>query len=352
MPITGASSSSSSDFAPLDSARLRLRRIEHSDARLIRELAGNWEVARFLAHVPHPYAPGLAEDWIAHSQRSLIAGNEINLAIVRRDDDQLVGVIGIVLEPHGRAGELGYWIGRPYWRQGYAIEAVNLFLGFLFQARRIERVTASTLRHNKPSLAILEKAGLNFESEGERDFPARGGAKPVMIYTMTRRQFEAMPQPAPQPAPQLDTPSAPPVAVPLKTSVAKPVVLVSAVALIDGDGRVLLAQRPVGKTMAGLWEFPGGKIVSGETPEEGLIRELNEELGIDVSGNCLAPFTFASHAYANFHLLMPLFVCRKWEGLVRPQEGQALAWVRPEHLDNYDMPPADEPLVAMLRDYL
>jgi len=138
MPTTGARSSSPSDFAPLDSARLRLRRIEQGDAELIRELAGNWEVARFLAHVPHPYAPGLAEDWIAHAQRSLNAGSEINLAIIRVDDDQLVGVIGIVLEPHGRAGELGYWIGRPYWRQGYAIEAVNLFLGFLFQSRGIE----------------------------------------------------------------------------------------------------------------------------------------------------------------------------------------------------------------------
>ncbi|HYM30926.1 MAG TPA: 8-oxo-dGTP diphosphatase MutT [Candidatus Cybelea sp.] len=129
-------------------------------------------------------------------------------------------------------------------------------------------------------------------------------------------------------------------------------VLVAAVALIDADGRVLLAQRPEGKSMAGLWEFPGGKVESGETPEAALIRELKEELGIDVSLACLAPFTFASHAYADFHLLMPLFVCRRWQGTVTPREGQALKWVRPAKLSEFPMPPADMPLVAMLRDWL
>jgi 8-oxo-dGTP diphosphatase len=129
-------------------------------------------------------------------------------------------------------------------------------------------------------------------------------------------------------------------------------VLVAAVALVDADGRVLLAQRPAGKSMAGLWEFPGGKVEAGETPEAALIRELKEELGIDVSVACLAPFTFASHAYADFHLLMPLYVCRRWQGIVTPREGQTLKWVRPAKLDAYPMPPADVPLVAMLRDLL
>jgi 8-oxo-dGTP diphosphatase len=130
------------------------------------------------------------------------------------------------------------------------------------------------------------------------------------------------------------------------------VVLVAAVALIDADGRVLLARRPEGKAMAGLWEFPGGKVEAGETPEAALVRELDEELGIDVAPSCLAPFTFASHAYEDFHLLMPLFVCRVWEGPVRPREGQETAWVRPARLRDYPMPPADEPLVAMLQDLL
>ena len=129
-------------------------------------------------------------------------------------------------------------------------------------------------------------------------------------------------------------------------------VLVAAAALVDADGRVLIARRPAGKPMAGLWEFPGGKVKTGETPETALIRELAEELGIDVTEHCLAPFTFASHAYETFHLLMPLFVCRVWQGAVAPLEGQALKWVRPVRLADYDMPPADKPLVAMLRDFL
>ena len=132
----------------------------------------------------------------------------------------------------------------------------------------------------------------------------------------------------------------------------KPVVLVAAVALIDVDGRVLLAERPAGKHLAGMWEFPGGKVQPGETPETALIRELDEELGIDVEASCLAPFTFASHPYPEFHLLMPLYVCRKWSGIVVPREGQRLAWVRPGRLGDYPMPPADKPLLAVLRDLL
>jgi 8-oxo-dGTP diphosphatase len=131
-----------------------------------------------------------------------------------------------------------------------------------------------------------------------------------------------------------------------------PIVLVSAVALVDADGRVLLAQRPAGKPLAGLWEFPGGKVSPGETPETALIRELAEELGIDVAASCLAPFSFASYTYRDFHLLMPLYVCRKWSGVPMAREGQHLAWVRPSRLGEYPMPPADEPLVAMLRDLL
>lgn len=130
------------------------------------------------------------------------------------------------------------------------------------------------------------------------------------------------------------------------------ILLVSAVALIDPDGRVLLAQRPAGKSMAGLWEFPGGKVESGETPEVALIRELHEELGINTWKSCLAPLTFASHAYERFHLLMPLFACRRWEGIPTPREGQMLAWVKPDRLRDYPMPPADIPLIPILRDWL
>jgi 8-oxo-dGTP diphosphatase len=130
------------------------------------------------------------------------------------------------------------------------------------------------------------------------------------------------------------------------------IVLVAACALIDADGRILLAQRPEGKSMAGLWEFPGGKVEPGERPEQTLIRELAEELDIAVKEDCLAPFAFASHGYDGFHLLMPLYLCRRWEGIVSPREGQQLAWARPKEMGAFPMPPADLPLVAQLRDLL
>ncbi|HEX3487304.1 MAG TPA: (deoxy)nucleoside triphosphate pyrophosphohydrolase [Micropepsaceae bacterium] len=137
---------------------------------------------------------------------------------------------------------------------------------------------------------------------------------------------------------------------------ALPLILVAACALIDSDGRVLIAQRPEGKTMAGLWEFPGGKIEAGERPEETVIREMREELGVTIKEPCLAPLIFASHAYADFHLLMPLFLCRRWEGIPQPQEAQKIAWVRPKDLAldsaRYPMPPADLPLIPLLRDLL
>ncbi|QDL92037.1 8-oxo-dGTP diphosphatase MutT [Paroceanicella profunda] len=129
-------------------------------------------------------------------------------------------------------------------------------------------------------------------------------------------------------------------------------VLVSACALIDPDGRVLLAQRPEGKSMAGLWEFPGGKVEPGETPEAALIRELHEELGIETWQSCLAPLTFASHAYESFHLLMPLYICRKWQGIPAPREGQTIRWVRPNALRDYPMPDADVPLIPHLMQWI
>ena len=132
----------------------------------------------------------------------------------------------------------------------------------------------------------------------------------------------------------------------------KPVMLVAACALVDADGRVLLAQRPEGKPLAGLWEFPGGKVEPGETPEETVIRELREELGIETKVACLAPLTFASHSYDSFHLLMPLFICRRFCGTPHPHEGQALKWVRPRQIRDYPMPPADEPLIPFLIDLL
>ena len=130
------------------------------------------------------------------------------------------------------------------------------------------------------------------------------------------------------------------------------IVLVVACALVDVDGRVLICKRPQGKSLAGLWEFPGGKVEAGETPEAALIREMDEELGITITQSCLAPFVFASHTYETFHLMMPLYLCRRWSGVVVAKEHEALAWVKPNALSNYEMPPADAPLIAYLRDFL
>ena len=136
------------------------------------------------------------------------------------------------------------------------------------------------------------------------------------------------------------------------TDAPKPIVLVSAVAMVDVDGRVLICKRPKGKQLAGLWEFPGGKVEPGETPEQALIRELKEELSVTITEACLAPFVFASHAYDSFHLVMPLYLCRRWDGFVVAHEHEALAWVKPDTLSSYPMPPADAPLAAYLRDFL
>ena len=191
---------------------------------------------------------------------------------------------------------------------------------------------------NARSAAVLARIGFRETGTGAQDFLSRGGAMPVRVFEATRADLAPTPvaaAPAPEAAPD-----------------GKPILLVAAVGLIDPDNRVLLARRPEGKPLAGLWEFPGGKMHPGETPEDALIRELKEELGIDVTAACLAPFAFASHGYERFHLLMPLFLCRRWAGTVTPMEGQALAWVRPQKLADYAMPPADVPLVALLRDFL
>ena len=173
---------------------------------------------------------------------------------------------------------------------------------------------------------------LNAENPDLSRFAARGGKHPVTRFVATRTDLDRTAAP--------DAPAE------------RPVVLVAACALVDADGRVLIARRPEGKPMAGLWEFPGGKLQPGETPEAALIRELREELGVDTRSACLAPFAFASHGYERFHLLMPLYLCRRWTGRPTGREGQQLAWVWPAKLADYPMPEADKPLVPLLRDFL
>ena len=326
-------------FSPLESGRLILRRLRASDADTIARLVGDWDIVKNLSDAPYPYPPGLAQRWIASTRRGIDERLDFALAIVPRESKTPVGAILLrqsQREPaihgaptkltRGKSAEIGYWIGREFWRRGYAGEAVRRMLRFALDELGVDRVWGAVLTDNAASCRVLESVGFARQGEADYDFPARGGMKRVFIHAFDRSQLALTPPPR--------------------------ALLVSAVALVDADGRVLLARRPQGKPMAGLWEFPGGKVAAGETPERALIRELKEELGIDATESCLAPFTFASHRYTEFHLLMPLYVCRVWKGAVTAREGQELAWVEPARLAGYPMPPADRPLVAMLRDFL
>jgi 8-oxo-dGTP diphosphatase len=303
----------------------------------------DWEVAKMLARVPFPYPRELADEWVATTHGLMGEGKAWHLAIVgaEKGREVLVGCVGLTLEPEQKQAELGYWVGRKFWGHGVGPEAAGRLASWALANLGIERLVASALAENPRSQAVLKRIGFREVGEGAQDFLSRGGAMPVLRFEMTRADLPAAPaSPKPVPAPVAEAPEG------------KRILLVSAVALIDPDGRVLLARRPEGKPLAGLWEFPGGKVHPGETPEAALIRELKEELAIDVAESCLAPFAFASHGYESFHLLMPLFLCRRWSGMVAPLEGQALAWVRPQKLAEYPMPPADKPLVALLRDFL
>ncbi|HYF06877.1 MAG TPA: bifunctional GNAT family N-acetyltransferase/(deoxy)nucleoside triphosphate pyrophosphohydrolase [Acetobacteraceae bacterium] len=327
-------------FAPLTTERFTLRPLRPEDAPALHRLVNDWEVAKNLARVPFPYPRALADEWIASTVERIAAGEAYHLAIVRREDERvLIGCIGLRLSPKERSGELGYWIGRRFWGQGIAAEVAGRFVRWALANLDMDRIVANALTDNARSAAVLRRVGFREEGRGEEPSLSRGGPMPVIRFMLRREDLPAEPKP-----------EAPPATAPQAEG--RPVLLVAACALVDSDNRVLLARRPEGKPLAGLWEFPGGKVHPGETPEEALIRELKEELGIDVSASCLAPFTFASHAYEAFHLLMPLYLCRRWGGTVMPMEGQAVAWVRPQKLAEYPMPPADKPLVAMLRDFL
>ncbi len=381
-PETGPDHASA--FAPLATERLILRPLAPPDAAALHNLVNDWEVACTLANVPFPYPRDLADEWIAATMRELAAGDAYHLAITGWEGaaETLVGVVGLRCEAATRAGRLGYWVGRRFWGHGVATEAAGRLARWGLANLDLDRLEATVIEGNPASRAVLRRIGFRESGRGTELFRARGGKQPVLRLTATRGdvfgEAGAAPRPvpvaarrdrptppapfaaAPAVAPVAPSPAASPPASPAASPAAslaaapdaRPLVLVAACALIDRDGRVLLARRPEGKTMAGLWEFPGGKLAAGETPEAALIRELKEELGIDVTASCLGAFAFASHAYERFHLLMPLYLCRRWRGIPRGREGQALTWVRPERLADYQMPPADKPLIPLLRDFL
>jgi len=342
-------------FVPLVTERLTLRPLRATDAEELHRLVNDWAVVRMLSRLPFPYPRQLTDEWIASTARQIADGTGYHLAITGREAGQemIVGCIGLRLDLKPRTGNLGYWVGRRFWGHGVATEAATRLSRWALANLDLDRLEAHAAEDNAASAAVLRRIGFRMTGTGRERFLARGGEHPVLRFQATRDDFspraplrDQLSPAAPQRVAATEPPSkqpAPP---------GQPIVLVAACALIDTDGRILLARRPEGRPMAGLWEFPGGKLDPGETPEAALIRELREELGIEVTEACLAPFAFASHAYDDFHLLMPLFLCRRWAGQPTGREGQVLAWVRPAKLTEYPMPPADKPLIPLLRDFL
>jgi 8-oxo-dGTP diphosphatase len=328
--------STPAEFVPLKTERLTLRPFQPSDAANLHRLINNFDVAKMLELVSFPYSRDQAEDWIKSSNQNLAAGTACQLAITGQEKELevLVGGVGISIDRASRTGRLGYWVGQKYWGHGVATEAAGRLTSWSFANLEIDRIAAGVATDNPASAAVLRRIGFRQVGDGHQHFASRSADVPIWTFEATRDDIFGRTE------------------IETTEPGAKPLLLVAACALVDVDGRVLLARRPEGKKMAGLWEFPGGKLNPGETPEQALIRELKEELGIDVTTACLAPFAFASHEYEGFHLLMPLFLCRRWKGIPTAQEKQTLAWVSARRLGEYEMPPADKPLIPLLRDFL
>ncbi|HQT83313.1 MAG: GNAT family N-acetyltransferase [Acidiphilium sp. 37-64-53] len=319
-----------------------LRLIEAGDAARFHLLINDWEICRLLPEAPFPYPAPLARDWIDAAMADRAAGRAYQFAITDEpgtDGTQaMIGCAGLRLDKSGENAALGYWVARRAWGRGHGRQAVLHLLRWGFAELGMHRVIATVADDNAASLAVLRRAGFTETGTGHEKFISRPGIRQAVRHFAITREDIAFRDAAPKPAaPANDT---------------KPLLLVAACALIDKSGKILLARRPAGKKLAGLWEFPGGKLAPGETPEAALVRELDEELGITVRTADVAPFAFASHGYETFHLMMPLYLCRRWQGTPQSREGQALAWVDPTQLEEYPMPPADRPLIPLLRDFL
>ncbi|MBI4969005.1 MAG: GNAT family N-acetyltransferase [Rhodospirillales bacterium] len=310
---------------PLRSAQLILRRPERRDLESLAALADDPEIARWTAELPSPYRLADAEAFLDRASESYRNGSALHLVLERTRDKTLIGGLSISLATH--KATFSYWIGQRHWGQGYAGEAVARALRLIFRNLGLAEVRAHVMDENQASIRLLRRLGFEDRPIDSACLAGRCRDRKVCEFTLSRSAWQ-------------------------ERQSQKPMLLVVAAALIDVDGRVLLARRPPGKSMAGLWEFPGGKIGVGESPEAALVRELKEELGLDTAQSCLAPLAFASHDYDSFHLMMPLYAIRTWQGRLASHEGQDLAWVRPEKLADYPMPPADLPLIAILRDWL
>lgn len=293
-------------FLPIVTERLLLRPVCMEDAEQITKLLQNFNVSKTLARVPFPYELEDAVNFISIKQQEVKEGKDsLVLTILNRSSGQLLGAIGYEEE------SIGYWLGEAFWGQGIMKEAFHAFVHFLFYVCDISEFKISPLRTNQASVRLIEGIGCKFSHQEQLYFTAARQTQEVNFYTLSQKDYR-------------------------NTYESKqiPILWISAASLIH-DKKLLIAQRPQSRTMSGVWEFPGGKIESGETPEEALKRELHEELDIDVDVHDLIPLTFCSYRYENFHAVIFLFEVKKWNGEIRGKESQHLAWVKYQELVRY-----------------
>lgn len=324
---------------PLQVDHYTLRIIQKEDTATIHGLINDWNVVRMLSQIPFPYSKTNLDQWVEAITKQMEEGIAYHFSIIDESTEQknIIGCIGVRLDPTNQCAKIGYWIGQKYWGKNIATKVLQRLSSWTLANLNINYIHATAADDNLASIAVLKKCGYQPFGQGKEKFVSRAVEQPVSYFLLQREDIGSKKTP-PSPSP--------------RTPVQKNILLVVAAALIDVEGRLLLARRPEGKSMAGMWEFPGGKVEVGETPEAALIRELKEEINVDVAQSCLAPFTFASYEYPQFHLLMPLYVCHRWKGYPEAQEKQQLAWVSSEELDNYLVMEADKPFIPLLKDLL
>ena len=332
------------DWRRFDTARLRLSPFAATaEERLATIKALNTPViAQQWVDTAHPFTDS---DFDQLVQNYSAANDDLHLWSVcaKNKPGSILGRVSLRLDDQGH-WNLGYYLLPEHWGKGLMTEAVNAAVEFAFDVLDLAQIWSGAFFNNSRSLQLLERTGFQRHQAADRlltpSAPASATPKTVSMFSMSADDFRHHRMRAG--CHSFTTIQHRPL----------PIITVAAAALVNASGEILVAQRPAGKSMAGLWEFPGGKLEPGETPEAALIRELSEELGIDTDHSCLSPVAFASHSYPKFHLMMPVFAIRQWRGEITGREGQAVQWIAPRQLWDLPMPPADEPIIPLLIDLL